>query len=66
MAKHPDVLIGTLRRVHPSSDVEVLLSGVDVKLTLRPAEGQEVAVWLAPDEAIDLVAMLQQALAHED
>ena len=66
MANHPDVLIGTLKRVDPRTDVEVLLTGVDVKLTLRPAKGEEVAVWLAPDEAIDLVAMLQRALEHED
>jgi hypothetical protein len=66
MADHPDVLIGTLKRVDPRTDVEVLLTGVDVKLTLRPATGDEVAVWLAPDEAIDLVAMLNRALTHED
>lgn len=66
MPKHPDVLIGTLRRVDPGTDVEVLLTGVDVKLTLRPEGGAEVAVWLAPDEAIDLAAMINRALAHED
>ncbi len=60
MAKHPDVLIGAT----PAGDgfIEVFVSGVDVRLTIsHPGDGN-VVLFLAPDEAINLRDMLDQAL----
>lgn len=59
MAEHPDVLVGTT----PAGDgsIEVLVSGVDVRLTIRRQENN-LALFLSPDEAINLREMLDAAL----
>lgn len=61
MAKHPDVLVGTT----PAGDgsIEVLVSGVDVRLTISHPQDGELVLFLGPDEAINLRDMLDQALA---
>lgn len=59
MAEHPDVLVGTT----PAGDgsIEVLVSGVDVRLTIRHRH-ENLVLFLGPDEAINLRDMLDQAL----
>ena len=59
MAEHPDVLVGTT----PAGDgsIEVLVSGVDVRLTIH-RQDENLVLFLSPDEAIYLREMLDAAL----
>ena len=63
MTKHPDVFVGTAR-AEDGASIEVLVTGVDVRLTVRQkGHPNGVVVFLAPDDAIDLVGLLERALA---
>jgi hypothetical protein len=60
MEEHPDVLLGSTPT--DSGSIEVLVSGVDVRLTVRRKEQEDIVVFLAPDCAINLRDLLDQAL----
>jgi hypothetical protein len=61
VADHPDVHVGTTSAGDAS--VEVLVSGVDVRLTVRRQAQEEVEVFLGPDEAANLRDLLARALS---
>ena len=61
MGDHPDVMVGTASGEDGAS-VEVLVSGVDVRLTIRRGDRSEAVVFLAPDDAQELVWLLERAL----
>ena len=60
MGEHPDVLLGSTPT--ESGSIEVLVTGVDVRLTIRRDGQEDVVVFLAPDGAINLRDLLDQAL----
>jgi hypothetical protein len=60
MGEHPDVVLGSTPT--ESGSIEVTVSGVDVRLSIR-GDGREVmAVFLAPDCAVNLRDLLDRAL----
>ncbi len=61
MTKHPDIVIGSAR-AERGAEIQVMVTGVDVRLDIRQREAADAVVWLAPDDAEDLVGLLQQAL----
>jgi hypothetical protein len=60
MGEHADVLLGSTPT--ESGSIEVLVSGVDVRLTVHRNGQEDVVVFLAPDCAINLRDLLGQAL----
>jgi hypothetical protein len=60
MGDHPDLLIGSTEIEDGS--IEVLVSGVDVRLTVRRDGQKDVVVFLGRDSAINLRDLLDQAL----
>ncbi len=60
MVEHPDVLLGTTSAGDGS--IDVMVSGVDVRLTIRHREHENLVLLLGPDETINLRDMLDQAL----
>jgi len=60
MGEPPNVLLGSTPT--ESGSIEGLVTGVDVRLTIRGDGQEDVVVFLAPDCAINLRDMLDQAL----
>jgi hypothetical protein len=61
MTEHLDVMVGATSADNGAS-IEVLVSGVDVRLTVRRRDRDDVVIFLGPDEAISLRDLLDQAL----
>lgn len=61
VSKHPDVLIGSAQ-AEDGGTIEVLVTGVDVRLAVRRRGHDDVLVFLAADDVIDLVGLLERAL----
>jgi hypothetical protein len=64
MSKHPDVVVGSAN-AEDGTSIQVMVTGVDVRLDVRRPDHEPTVVLLAPDEAIDLVSLLQRALETE-
>jgi hypothetical protein len=64
MSKHPDVVVGSVTAEHGAS-IQVMVTGVDVRLDVRRPDREPTVVLLAPDETINLVSLLQRALETE-
>jgi hypothetical protein len=60
MRDHPDVPIGSTAIDRGS--IDVLVSGVDVRLTVCRDGQEDVVVFLGPDSALNLRDLLDQAL----
>jgi hypothetical protein len=60
MGDPPDVLLGSTPT--DGGSIEVLVSGVDVRLTVRRDRQADVVVFLGSDSAISLRDLLDQAL----
>jgi hypothetical protein len=61
MSRHPDVLIGSAA-ADGGASIQVLVSGVDVRLTVRRPGHEDAVIFLAPDDAIDLRDLLSRTL----
>jgi len=61
MPKHPDVAIGNAR-ADDGASIQVMVTGVDIRLDVTRPGHETTVVLLAPDDASGLVALLQRAL----
>lgn len=61
MSKPPDVVVGSAN-AEDGASIQVMVTGVDVRLDVRRPGYEATVVLLAPDDAIDLVSLLQRAL----
>lgn len=60
MGDHPDVPLGSA--LTDDGSIEVLVSGVDGRLTVRRDGQEDIVVFLGPDPATNLRDLLDQAL----
>ena len=61
MGEHPDVVVGSTTAEH-GAEIQVIVTGVDVRLDIRQRDAEDAVVWLGPDEASNLIALLERAL----
>jgi hypothetical protein len=61
MSKHPDVVVGSAN-AEDGASIQVMVTGVDVRLDVRRPDHETTVVLLAPDDAINLVSLLERAL----
>jgi hypothetical protein len=61
MPQHPDVVVGSTN-AEDGASIQVMVTGVDVRLDIRRPGQETTVVLLAPDDAINLVSLLERAL----